>query len=169
MTPWSVTETAGIPARSASLKIVGAWGLDRGASIRAAPSSSEYSEWVWRWTKLSPWVRSSSPGIRAGGRLPWSVVASGSRREAVMHRGPGAMRTTYRAVIRRVRRLAPLPSPSRPLVPTSAIEGLGQVAGQRLLDVDPRAARRMRESEPLRVEERASQPEPRRLLATAPV
>ena len=44
MAPWSVTAIADIPSRAASLKIVGAFGLERGASIRAAPSSREYSE-----------------------------------------------------------------------------------------------------------------------------
>ena len=44
MTPWSVTATAGIAKRWASEKIVGAARFEAGASIRAAPSSSEYSE-----------------------------------------------------------------------------------------------------------------------------
>ena len=51
--PWSVTATAGMPRRWASVKIVGAPGLDFGASMRAAPSSSEYSECTCRWTKPS--------------------------------------------------------------------------------------------------------------------
>ena len=42
--PWSVTATAGISRRTASLKIVGALGFEAGASMRAAPSSREYSE-----------------------------------------------------------------------------------------------------------------------------
>ena len=37
-----------MPCATASVKIVGAEGLDFGASIRAAPSSSEYSVCVWR-------------------------------------------------------------------------------------------------------------------------
>ena len=37
-----------MPWASASVKIVGAVGLDFGASMRAAPSSSEYSVCVWR-------------------------------------------------------------------------------------------------------------------------
>ena len=48
MAPWSVIATPDMPCRTASVKIVGAWGFERGASIRAAPSRSEYSEWVCR-------------------------------------------------------------------------------------------------------------------------
>jgi hypothetical protein len=65
MEPWSVTATAGIPWRRASEKIVGEDGSEDGGSIRAAPSSSEYSEWTWRWTKPGP-LLSCSDLLRAG-------------------------------------------------------------------------------------------------------
>src|SRR5690349_15976901 len=44
MTPWSVRPMAGIPSSAARATIVG---------MRLAPSSSEYSVWLWRWTKVS--------------------------------------------------------------------------------------------------------------------
>jgi hypothetical protein len=43
-----VIASAGIPWASASVKIVAAPGFDFGASMRAAPSRSEYSVWVCR-------------------------------------------------------------------------------------------------------------------------
>ena len=44
MTPWSVIAMAGMPCSAA----------DRmSSSMRLAPSSIEYSVWVWMWTKLS--------------------------------------------------------------------------------------------------------------------
>src|SRR4051812_3388014 len=54
MTPWSVSPRAGCPnaaARSAR------------ASIRQAPSSTEYSEWTWRWANDA--VDTGSPTIRS--------------------------------------------------------------------------------------------------------
>src|SRR2546426_4120098 len=44
MTPWSVRASAGIPSSAARPTM---------ASIRLAPSRSENSVWLWRWTKLS--------------------------------------------------------------------------------------------------------------------
>src|SRR5207248_711534 len=44
MTPWSVSPIAGIPSSAARDTIAG---------MRLAPSSSEYSVWLWRWTKVS--------------------------------------------------------------------------------------------------------------------
>src|SRR4029450_2932644 len=41
MTPWSVSPSAGIPSSAQRATR---------ASILQAPSSSEYSEWTWRWT-----------------------------------------------------------------------------------------------------------------------
>jgi N-acetylglutamate synthase-like GNAT family acetyltransferase len=43
MTPWSVRAIAGISSSAALATIVG---------MRLAPSSSEYSVWLWRWTKV---------------------------------------------------------------------------------------------------------------------
>src|ERR1700757_5085459 len=43
MTPWSVRPIAGISSSAARATI--AW-------MRLAPSSSEYSVWLWRWTKV---------------------------------------------------------------------------------------------------------------------
>src|SRR5207302_5448099 len=68
MTPWSVSASAGCPnaaARSAS------------SSILHAPSSSEYSEWTWRWAQ-------GELGLTAtehrwpGGRLTVALSLSGS-------------------------------------------------------------------------------------------
>jgi hypothetical protein len=42
-----------MPIRSASVNRVGVDRFAAGGSILAAPSSSEYSEWTCRWTKLS--------------------------------------------------------------------------------------------------------------------
>src|ERR1700733_6628091 len=55
ITPWSVSARAGWSndaARSAS------------ASILHAPSSSEYSEWTWRWTQ----GEGKLAGVRVGGQ-----------------------------------------------------------------------------------------------------
>src|SRR5579871_3484962 len=43
MTPWSVRAIAGISSSAARATMAG---------MRLAPSSSEYSVWLWRWTKL---------------------------------------------------------------------------------------------------------------------
>src|SRR5215472_2010752 len=43
MTPWSVRPMAGISSSAARATMAG---------MRLAPSSSEYSVWLWRWTKL---------------------------------------------------------------------------------------------------------------------
>ena len=45
MLPWSVMPMAGWPSAAAAATT---------SSIRAAPSSMEYSVWTWRWAKLSP-------------------------------------------------------------------------------------------------------------------
>src|SRR5580765_7472245 len=152
MAPWSVTAIADIPSRASSLKIVGAFGLERGASIRAAPSSREYSEWVWRWT--NPW-----PGICAGGRLSWSVF----------HIAPGPMWTTYTAVIRRGPRLARLGTASRSLVETGPREHGHEVARQRIFERDLLAGDRVVEPKPPCVEERSREPEQRGVIAAAPI
>src|SRR5256885_2488424 len=44
MTPWSVMPRAGISSSAARATRAG---------MRLAPSSSEYSVWLWRWTKVS--------------------------------------------------------------------------------------------------------------------
>jgi hypothetical protein len=67
---------AGIPIRSASERRVGADGFAVGGSIRAAPSSSEYSEWTCRWTKLSRAAVAASEEVfhslpRAVWKLTW--------------------------------------------------------------------------------------------------
>src|SRR6266566_365852 len=152
MAPWSVTAIADIPSRAASLKIVAALGLERGASRRAAPSSKEYSEWVWRWTN-------PGPGICAGGRLSWSVF----------HIAPGAMWTTYTAVIRRGPRLARRGTASRPLVATDPREHVREVIRQRILECDLLTRDRMPEPEPPRVQEGPGEPHPQRLISPAPV
>src|SRR5260370_4410598 len=43
ITPWSVRASAGISSSAARLTMAG---------MRLAPSSSEYSVWLWRWTKV---------------------------------------------------------------------------------------------------------------------
>jgi hypothetical protein len=59
-------------------KIVGDEGLEAGASMRAAPSSSEYSECTWRWTKLSPLSETSSgPGFPPLWRTYRCVIREG--------------------------------------------------------------------------------------------
>src|SRR5688572_4949685 len=58
MTPWSVIASAGICSSAA---------LAMSPSTRLAPSSIEYSVWVWRWTKESGTrVVSSAVGVAAG-------------------------------------------------------------------------------------------------------
>src|SRR5881392_4034800 len=152
MAPWSVTAIADIPSRAASLKIVGAFGLERGASIRAAPSSREYSEWVWRWT--NPW-----PGICAGGRLSGSVF----------HIAPGPMWTTYTAVIRRGPRLARLGTASRSLVETDPREHVHEFAREWIFERDLLAGDRVAEAKPPCVQEGPGQPNPRGIVAAAPI
>src|SRR5438477_3400496 len=152
MAPWSVTAIADIPSRAASLKIVGALGLERGASTRAAPSSKEYSECVCRWTN-------PGPGMCAGGRLSWSVF----------HIAPGPMWTTYTAVIRRGPRLARPGPASRSLVETDLREHVGEVIRQRILERDLLAGDRMPEPEPPGVQEGPGEPHPQRLISPAPV
>src|SRR6185312_4151274 len=70
ITPWSVSPRAGwskAAARSAS------------ASILHAPSSSEYSEWTWRWAQEE--VLTGRPNARrpgGGGSAPAGGLASAS-------------------------------------------------------------------------------------------
>src|SRR5213594_481541 len=66
MTPWSVRPIAGISSSSARWTI---------APMRLAPSSSEYSVWLWRWTKVF-----GACGIvlaRVGGTPPASLLCTG--------------------------------------------------------------------------------------------
>src|ERR1019366_6742096 len=61
ITPWSVSASAGWSNDAA---------LAASASILQAPSSSEYSEWTWRWTQeelMNRSFRGSGPG-----RKPWT-------------------------------------------------------------------------------------------------
>src|SRR5437660_4963601 len=146
MAPWSVTAIADIPSRAASLKMVGALRLERGASTRAAPSSKEYSECVCRWTN-------PGPGMCAGGRLSWSVF----------HIAPGPMWTTYTAVIRRGPRLARRGTASRSLVATGPFEHVREVIGLWILERDLLTRDWMPEPEPPRVQEGPGEPNPHRL------
>src|ERR671930_422997 len=67
MTPWSVRPSAGCSnaaARSAS------------ASILQAPSSTEYSEWTWRWTHLiARRVYGREPTARPGQAPGFALLA----------------------------------------------------------------------------------------------
>src|SRR6266704_3121630 len=119
MAPWSVTAIADISSRVASLKIVGALGLERGASRRAAPSSKEYSEWVWRWTN-------PGPGICAGGRLSWSVFPHRSRSDVDNLHGCDSQGP----------RLARRGPASRSLVATDPREHVCEIIRQRILERD---------------------------------
>src|SRR6266516_1863009 len=152
MAPWSVTAIADIPSRAASLKMVGAFGFERGASMRAAPSSREYSVCVWRWTN-------PGPGICAGCRLSWNVF----------HTVPGPMWTTYTAVIRRGPRLARPRTASRSLVETDPGKCPHEFIRQRVLQGDLLARDRVPEPERPGMEERPREPDPHRLVTAAPV
>src|SRR5436190_22231072 len=131
MAPWSVTAIADIPSRAAWLKMVGAFGFERGASMRAAPSSREYSVCVWRWTN-------PGPGICAGCRLSWNVF----------HTVPGPMWTTYTAVIRRGPRLARPRTASRSLVETDPREHVHEFAREWIFERDLLAGDRVAEAKP---------------------
>src|SRR5436190_16425299 len=147
MAPWSVTATAGIPSRRASLKIGGACGVDLGASIRAAPSSREYSECVCRWTKL---------------RVPSVVVPSPSTFSTDVE--------SYNGVIRAwVRTYAPPSEQSTMQVPTGELERLEEIGRERLLHRDDLAGQGMHERQTQRVKERPPQAQPRRLVPAATV
>src|SRR5215208_4019869 len=72
MTPWSVSPSAGCPkaaARSAR------------ASIRQAPSRTEYSEWTWRWANdgCDTGAEYTSGFGPTGGRKPQSAGSPHAR------------------------------------------------------------------------------------------
>src|SRR5438445_4677609 len=83
MTPWSVRPTAGMPSSLARANIFG---------IRLAPSSIEYSEWEWRWTKLNPDLRRKREKSLHGCNLPESSPA-GWRRSSPDNRSAPRMPT----------------------------------------------------------------------------
>src|SRR6185295_4019714 len=66
MTPWSVIPSAGISSSAARATKAG---------MRLAPSSSEYSVWLWRWTKV----------LGACGIVWWWVW----RTPGIVYLGPG--------------------------------------------------------------------------------
>src|SRR5512134_1950066 len=120
-----------MPSRCASLKIVGAPGLAAGGSMRAAPSSSEYSEWTWRWTKLS-----SGAVMRCASTPQRHDIHSIPGDCGELHRCDSCGAPTY----------ARPRGASRSLVAGSA-QGSLQVVGQRLLELDPPAGERMAEGD----------------------
>src|SRR5437879_2638587 len=75
MTPWSVSASAGIPSSAA---------LPTMASIRLAPSRSENSVWLWRWTKVS-----GARGIALAGVAgsPTGIVGLRSSRWVALQQG----------------------------------------------------------------------------------
>src|SRR5437870_3267394 len=83
MTPWSVRPIAGMPRSLARANIFG---------IRLAPSSIEYSEWEWRWTKLNPDLRRKREKSLHGCNLPESSPA-GWRRSSPDNRSAPRMPT----------------------------------------------------------------------------
>ena len=137
--------------RAASVNSVGAAGLDAGGSIRAAPSSSEYSEWTWRWTKPCSDIvagRSpSAPGCPQSGPEPVETYTP------VIRGSPNATPGSRRRQGCRSR--------------AGARERLGQIGRQRLLELERFAGERMVERQPPGVQERARRdracgPRPRR-------
>src|ERR671937_477186 len=65
MTPWSVRPMAGISSSAAR------WTM---AGMRLAPSRSEYSVWLWRWTKVLGvcgivWIRAGGDPVDSLSRL----------------------------------------------------------------------------------------------------
>src|SRR3990172_11925516 len=90
ITPWSVSASAGCPSSLARATICG---------MRARPSSSEYSEWQWRWTK--------DMGQGAEGRRQW---AGGSEQSPEVNNEVGDTREETGGVIALLRRDASLKS-----------------------------------------------------------
>src|SRR4029079_2523318 len=98
-----------MPWARASVKIVGAVGLDRGASIRAAPSNSEYSVWVCRWTNCSAAVVTApSRHLSTGSARLWTTYTHVIRRGPNVRPGGGGVKGAGR------RGRAPTPRRGRP-------------------------------------------------------
>src|SRR5215212_3875934 len=143
--------SADIPWATASVKIVAAPGFDLGASIRAAPSSSEYSVWVWRWTNCSAIDPGHSPFFR-----PFPQPA------------PGCGELT-RLLFAGTRRYARASTASRLQVAAGEPQRGGEVGRQRLRHIDGLPADRVVERQAPRVQERAGEPERARLVPRAAV
>src|SRR5438270_13828866 len=65
LTPWSVRASAGISSSAARRTM---------AAIRLAPSSSENSVWLWRWTKLSGAFIGHVASLAWSGGLPRGAI-----------------------------------------------------------------------------------------------
>ena len=137
MTPWSVRPSAGWPksaARAAS------------ASILQAPSSSEYSEWTWRWAHGGSAhgrgrLDAGSDGLGAGRRLP---APCGKRRQPALGAvGPGLQRGDRGVASPRISRaLARRPGSSRRSRSRRPATGHVASAGRSRLGASPDLDRR---------------------------
>src|SRR3990170_4403359 len=146
MAPWSVTAIAVIPSSAARERSVLPCHDFVGATMREAPSRSEYSVCVWRWTNPLP----NRPScVYPGGRLlePPKSTATGARTA----RGITTM-LFARLPVDGARR-----KPNARSTRSGVIQGGDKVLRQGILHLDALARPRVVEGDPPRMQERPGQ------------